>query len=596
MKKRYSTFILSGFLLFCCTPAARAQDTLRITSVGFGGYYDAAMPTPVQVHVPASGARSVQLQFTVRSGFRNPRVGFLRTDHFSQDVSTTPGQPVDICVPLLLPQAERVAIELDARDEGAQVIGHTSTELDPLNRVLDGQWLVGAFCESDSQCQSVESEITQSGTETERTAKDHRLRWSVFTNVSRLPPYWWAYRPAHYIVIAAPISSIPPAQLAELEKFARAGGVLMLVESAINDPDFLAAYRQGTAPATMITLGFGGLVRVPDIAGLSQTKMLTTIGEDTIELPTFPALSNPVLNRIGIFFRFPPLRALLIWLALYIVIVGPVNFTLLRYFGRLEWGWATVCILAVIFAAGSYLVGSARRPKDLTLDQVALFRMDSRSGVAAEDLSVRLSSPHRESISFAVRGSLLPVSLTRADSPESEADIGLSLTGAQALQQGWNIALGARDVLTLSMLRWSFRDFRFFGFREFPGTVHWTSPGHLRNDTGQTFREAIYIDEHANRQTLLPRIAPGEEIDVASLHSEPIWKATVGAVQVRYPHAALPSEAPFSVAEVPYLGLPFRRAQVFVGLADSRMAAASWITPGSDRRAVSLTVVELGAP
>ena len=53
---------------------------------------------------------------------------------------------------------------------------------------------------------------------------------------------------------------------------------------------------------------------------------------------------------------------------------------------KLEWGWVTVCVLAALFAGGFYISGSARRPKNFTLDDATIYLMDDRSPLAVEVL------------------------------------------------------------------------------------------------------------------------------------------------------------------------------------------------------------------
>src|SRR3989338_7019082 len=49
-------------------------------------------------------------------------------------------------------------------------------------------------------------------------------------------------------------------------------------------------------------------------------------------------------------------------------------------------------------------------------------------------------------------------------------------------------------LFELSLLQWSFQDFEFRHTRRFPGTVRRVD-GRLHNDTGQAFRDALYVNK-----------------------------------------------------------------------------------------------------
>ena len=60
------------------------------------------------------------------------------------------------------------------------------------------------------------------------------------------------------------------------------------------------------------------------------------------------------------------------------------------------------------------------------------------------------------------------------------------------------------------------------GLHEFSGTVHLVASNRLRNDTGQRFSEAVYLDRTSNVVYALPALAPGEEIQLDTITPKPI--------------------------------------------------------------------------
>lgn len=68
----------------------------------------------------------------------------------------------------------------------------------------------------------------------------------------------------------------------------------------------------------------------------------------------------------------PPIGGLLALLGGYIVLVGPLNYLVLRRLDRREWAWITMPLLIVGFAAAAYAYGAALRGSDLIVNEVAI--------------------------------------------------------------------------------------------------------------------------------------------------------------------------------------------------------------------------------
>jgi hypothetical protein len=52
---------------------------------------------------------------------------------------------------------------------------------------------------------------------------------------------------------------------------------------------------------------------------------------------------------------------------------------------------------------------------------------------------------------------------------------------------------------------------------------HFVAPNRLRNDTGQSFDEAVYLDYTQNALYALPALAPGQEIQLDAITPKPIY-------------------------------------------------------------------------
>jgi hypothetical protein len=578
---------------------ARSQDSIHV-GIGLGEYYSYSAPTPVQVYLPsASVARSIELEFVVRSGSDQERRDILRTDRFTKRVQVSAGQALEMEVPILIPRANWGVLDVTASAADGRLIASASRELRDVTPLTNGQYLVAIYCQEQPTCQNVQAQIAFGGSSEANSEKNKNRRLATF----REPRAdWWGYGAAQCVVLAGPIADFSQAERQALEDYLRSGGVLALVEDQLGDKDFLAAYRHGDVDSVAIQVGRGTLVRLPNVSSMLRIPELPgpTYAHDGFAavLSSERSTADALLRRTGVWFKFPRLRWLIIWLAIYLLIVGPINFAILRRLKRMEWGWTTMCVLAALFAVGFYLSGAARRPKNYTLDNATIYWMDGRSPVALEDVAVRVSTPERGDVRLAVNDDVVLIPGTLRSGDEPEVEIGASMLNKARLLQGWNLDLSSPTLVQMPVLRWSFEDLSFQGFRRFPGTVHWTSQTKLKNDTGVAFREAMLFDFSANRQYVLSAIAPGEEIDLAGMKFADIWTpqhVPNNQFGIRIDSTRTDIIPPFSVAEVPYLGLQILNSgQMFAGLSDTPVPGADLQPAAVHRSTTALTLVHLG--
>ena len=98
----------------------------------------------------------------------------------------------------------------------------------------------------------------------------------------------------------------------------------------------------------------------------------------------------------------PDILPLFIFLALYIALVGPLNYLILNRINRREWAWFTIPALILIFSVLSYLLGFNLRGNEATVNRIALVRSWDQSDRARVDELVGLLSPLRAQYSLAV--------------------------------------------------------------------------------------------------------------------------------------------------------------------------------------------------
>lgn len=91
----------------------------------------------------------------------------------------------------------------------------------------------------------------------------------------------------------------------------------------------------------------------------------------------------------------PPIGGLLLLLAGYIVLVGPVNYLVLRKLDRREWAWVTMPALIVVFAVAAYGYGALLKGTDIVVNEVAIVRGAPGTSAATAQVYLGVFSPTR---------------------------------------------------------------------------------------------------------------------------------------------------------------------------------------------------------
>jgi hypothetical protein len=589
-------------------PAAiRAQDSVRIDHVGFGAgeTYGSALPTPVRVHIPAvpkAQTLELQFQFAAREGTwpsfdKSPLIPLAH--RVSKQIQVLANSSLDIELPIGLPGEGRLAVQLTVLDSFGRKIGEAAREFDSQYRGNEN--VVVIYCGDPQVCAGASSQVHASMDSLEGAQRSARIVDSLHEPRQR----WWEYGLADSVVVAGPTANLSATQRDAFEKYLRGGGTLILLEKEMTDPTFLAAYRQGAVTPESIHVGMGRVFRLASL----ESKQLGKNFEWGVSFTHtdyskwFGAPKENVdhfLRRVGISFTFPHLQWLIIWLGIFIVAVGPLNFIVLHRLKKLERGWLTTCVISVLFAGGLYFANAVHRPTEFTLDDAVVYWMDAQSSTALAQYGFRVYSPERRSVTLSVsQDDVFLQPEWNRDYGDTAMGIGSEMLGSRSGSlSGWQERLGPPQQLEFPMLRWSYQDLHATNFRDFPGTLHWTSDMHLKNDTGQDFREAIFLDYKDNRKYLIPHIAPGEEINLNKVRVDFInlpeeekkrlaAESPQGYVSIQLP---LPEKS-FHVEEMMISRDGFYSSQVFIGWADAPMSNAKLDVPFVQRPHGALFIV-----
>jgi hypothetical protein len=103
----------------------------------------------------------------------------------------------------------------------------------------------------------------------------------------------------------------------------------------------------------------------------------------------------------------PPIGGLIALLGAYILLIGPINYLVLRRLDRREWAWVTMPVLILAFAAGAYGFGSLLRGSDLIVNEVAIVRGSPGATDGTAQVYLGVFSPSRGTYQLRVPGGAL---------------------------------------------------------------------------------------------------------------------------------------------------------------------------------------------
>lgn len=216
-------------------------------------------------------------------------------------------------------------------------------------------------------------------------------------------------------------------------------------------------------------------------------------------LSNIPSLDLPSIQNVSIL------------LGIYMLIVGPANYLILRRQKRLQWAWITIPVITVLFAAAAFGIGYGLRGNDLILNKIAL--VEARSGSDAAVTSyMGLFSPRMQSYEVKVQGESL-VSPMQGYDPGPWGG-GAATGGEMVLVQGQ-----PSTVKGLTVNQWAMQSFMSEGkwenFGGFTGQLHLENEavvGKIRNDTQYTITDVVVTMQ--SRFVRLGDLAAGQEKDV----------------------------------------------------------------------------------
>ena len=632
-------FFLSGL-----APAVWASDptSVKIRQFGLeGSYAERAAPTWVEVELHNTTSQTMVFDLLVKEANLQNDARAMG-EAFTLPITLKPAEERLVAIPLHVVTSNYAVIFVEARDPEGKAIGKAGRIL---GSKIEGR-VIAMICATPELCRSIRQTILLSGTSEEQTRKSQQLQ---LIQLLEPPAVGWGYAAAETVVVAVPAESLSDAQREALELYLHRGGRLVLVEdqlgdgyprgttaSAGNDSDvFLGVYRRHVDEGKILSVGEGRFMHLKSANSKDFADYFRPLGfsESTpSEIRSLVArftrggvagqsagLNVWLMKRLGTRFRFPSFLELLLWIAGYLVLVGIVNFVILRRMGRPEWGWITIPAIAVLFSVLLYAVSARNHPSSFGIDEMTVYRMDNLSPLATAESRVRISAPVRS-----VVRPVLPGTVTFSDR-QRNFEGGFDGGQERAEEMINAIRLGDRWETSFTLRRWSFRDLDFQGHRRFAGTVYRDGAGRLHNETGVNYPQAIVADQED--VFLLGNFPAGAVVDLAHVtrrsYKEETGRQPFGGAEYPPPPSLIRntnfngrtkeeqqhrfdeefktlSSTPFSILEL-IRGWPpqednvfFETKAVFFGLSKEATMGATLRDREPDRKSDSLTVVTFG--
>ena len=125
--------------------------------------------------------------------------------------------------------------------------------------------------------------------------------------------------------------------------------------------------------------------------------------------PVITSDDSQIVSAVGQLasLALPPIGWLIVLLGGYILLIGPINYVVLRRLDRRELAWITMPVLIAVFAVSAYGFGIALRGSDLIVNEVAIVRGAPGATEGTAQVYLGIFSPSRATYQVQVPGGAL---------------------------------------------------------------------------------------------------------------------------------------------------------------------------------------------
>ncbi len=268
---------------------------------------------------------------------------------------------------------------------------------------------------------------------------------------------------ARYLVLEDP-AELPPAA----RDWLRSGGRLIVDQSGLSALDLELGAPLTVGSDNHFSFGRGWVTAVDSLSSMTSDDWSRILTPSRYQLAPREIWQSPeqMLMQSAVSGgdqRVPSLPWLLGALVGYAVLVGPVNFALLRRFGKRELAWITIPVLALLGVGGFWLAGSQRLQANvLNHGTVIIASEEEAIGHSATVLAVgaggrRTLSTPSDWVTYPFAATLDPSGMQQFGPPEPAQANGnggyvfnLEQLGSAGLQSSWQPESGSLPEVSFS--------------------------------------------------------------------------------------------------------------------------------------------------
>jgi hypothetical protein len=216
--------------------------------------------------------------------------------------------------------------------------------------------------------------------------------------------------PARYLVLS-PATPLPEAT----HTWLRAGGRVVVDEDEVARLGLDLGAPLPDGDRVYYRVGSGSVVAVDDVTGLDSAEWSEVILPGPMQLSPRDAWQSPDLQMMGAATnagdqRVPRLPWLLGAVVLYALLIGPVNFLVLRRLGRRELAWLTIPALSVLALATFWIAG--RSQLETTLVNHATIVVGGQTATARSAVALAVGAAGRRSVAVPTEWRAYPTSVS----------------------------------------------------------------------------------------------------------------------------------------------------------------------------------------
>lgn len=222
----------------------------------------------------------------------------------------------------------------------------------------------------------------------------------------------------------------------------------------------------------------------------------------------YPLSNLPVLD-------LPSVKGLALLLGIYILVVGPGNYFLLKRRQKLHWAWVTIPVITVIFSIGSFVLGYALHGSDIFINKIAVIETQP-SGLANVTTYVGLFSPNRQTYEVEISGNGLVSPLAPYYDPWNSFSDPNTISSRQEVRLQQSEPAYVRG---LSVDQWAMQSFMIEGQAIELGSiqadlqlVEQQLTGVIRNQTGADLEDVVLM--FGGNFTHLGTLPSGAQVEV----------------------------------------------------------------------------------